>query len=183
MSCSESGKGEEAANAQATSARFRALPECPRQFTLENYRLPLALPQIIQQLGKSHAFAATHSQTDCSTSQQETYGGLCRNCGRRHFLVESRGKLRINVHREGQLSHISITPYFKDFRHRETISPAISSLRKLQEWGQPGWAQDSRQTEENCNLTKRKLQPYDILRGSLLYRFPRYLKIFRVKYI
>jgi hypothetical protein len=51
---SEERSGGGGRNAQATSSRSRTFLDSPRQFTLENHRLPLALPQSFSKLRNSH---------------------------------------------------------------------------------------------------------------------------------
>jgi hypothetical protein len=51
---SEERSGGGGRNAQATSSRSRTFLDFPRQFTLENHRLPLALPQSFGKPRNSH---------------------------------------------------------------------------------------------------------------------------------
>src|ERR1700686_5858611 len=95
LSCSEKQKREEAATpGQPGRARARCL-ESPRQFTLENHRLPLALPQSFASPG-TLTFRCKHSPPDRCASQHKKHPELCRNCGGRIFPVEDGGKPRTN---------------------------------------------------------------------------------------
>ena len=91
LPCSLSGMGEEAATPGQPVRAYARFRNVPRQFTLENYRLPLALPQSSGKFRKAHV-CCTHSVTDCFAGQLEILVSLCRNCGRCDFLVETRGK-------------------------------------------------------------------------------------------
>jgi hypothetical protein len=88
----KSGKGEEAATPGQPVAHPRSW-SVPRRFTLENHRLPLALPQSLGKLRKHSRFRCTHSQPECRAPQYKKSAPLCRNCGRCDFPVEYRGKL------------------------------------------------------------------------------------------
>ena len=57
MSCSEKQVGEEAATPRQPVALARVFWSVPRQFTLENRRLPLALPQSFGKLRNYPRFA------------------------------------------------------------------------------------------------------------------------------
>jgi hypothetical protein len=54
LSCSEEQGGEEAATPGQPVNACALFWSIPRQFTLENYRLPLALPQSFGEFRKSH---------------------------------------------------------------------------------------------------------------------------------
>jgi hypothetical protein len=82
LSCSMSGMGEEAATPGQPVHACAYFLNVPRQFTLENRRLPLALPQSSGELRNLSRFRCTHSVTLCCGSQQEIARGLCRSCGR-----------------------------------------------------------------------------------------------------
>jgi hypothetical protein len=89
-----SGIGEEAATPGQpvrVCTRFRNVP---RRFTLENHRLLQALPQSSGKLRKLSRFRCTHSPSEPLRPQQKNSPPLCENCGRKAFLVETRGKLR-----------------------------------------------------------------------------------------
>jgi hypothetical protein len=83
-------------NARATSRAHALFWSCPRRFTLENRRLPLALPQSFGKLRNATFFAVTHSPLLCCGPQYKSLLRLCRSCGGRDFPVEDRGKLRGN---------------------------------------------------------------------------------------
>jgi hypothetical protein len=82
-------------NARATRSRSRACWECPRRFTLENRRLPLALPQ---SFGSSATprFAEPTLRHFVVPRNTKKVRGLCRTCGRCVLPVEERGKLEAN---------------------------------------------------------------------------------------
>lgn len=95
-SAPKSNKGEEAATPGQPGRVRTRFRNVPRQFTLENRRLPLAPPQSSGKLRNSHVFEWTHFGVVCWEPQLENRALLCRSCGRSYFLVESRGKLSIN---------------------------------------------------------------------------------------
>ena len=66
----------------------------PRQFTLENCRLPLTLPQSSSEFRNTHVFAEPTLRQNVVLLQYKNLSSLCRNCGGVEFLVEVRGKLR-----------------------------------------------------------------------------------------
>ena len=87
-----SGIGEEAATpGQPARVRTR-LRNVPRRFTLENHRLLQALPQSSGKLRKLSRFRCSHSPSQPRPPQHKKSPRLCRNCGRKAFLVETRGK-------------------------------------------------------------------------------------------
>jgi hypothetical protein len=87
-----SGIGEEAATpGQPARVRTR-LRNVPRRFTLENHRLLQALPQSSGKLRKLSRFRCSHSPSQPRPPQHKKSPCLCRNCGRKAFLVETRGK-------------------------------------------------------------------------------------------
>jgi hypothetical protein len=89
-----SGIGEEAATpGQPVRVRTR-FRNVPRRFTLENHRLLQALPQSSGKLRKLSRFRCSHSPSQPRPPQQKNSPPLCENCGRKVFLVETRGKLR-----------------------------------------------------------------------------------------
>jgi hypothetical protein len=74
LSCFEKQKGEEAATpGQPVRARARCL-ESPRQFTLENHRLPLALPQSFPSQELSRFAAPTFPEIGLSRNTKR----ICR---------------------------------------------------------------------------------------------------------
>jgi hypothetical protein len=87
-----SGIGEEAATpGQPARVRTR-LRNVPRRFTLENHRLLQALPQSSGKPRKLSRFRCSHSPSQPRPPQHKKSPRLCRNCGRKAFLVETRGK-------------------------------------------------------------------------------------------
>jgi hypothetical protein len=84
-------------NARATSrALTRFWKFSPWQFAFANRRPPLALPQSYGKLRNAHvSLDLTFTQVGWR-AQHKNRARLCRNCGRREFPVEDRGKLRIN---------------------------------------------------------------------------------------
>jgi len=73
--------------------RRSALVEEPsRQFTLENYQEPPALPQCSGRARRTSRLNAWHSALSPALHQEKTRAALCRNCGCLRFLVESAGK-------------------------------------------------------------------------------------------
>jgi hypothetical protein len=82
----------EGRNALGFSESAEAHPRnFPRQFTLENRRIPSASAprQSAQNISRMHF---EHSAASRSNTQQRTNGWLCRNCGGTGLLVESTGK-------------------------------------------------------------------------------------------
>ena len=82
---------------------------------------------------KISRFAAKHSETECRTSQQEKVDHLCRTCGRRHFLVESRGKFIIewgpaDVPTSGNLRVRHFSPLCGKWAFRKALSPFSALL-------------------------------------------------------
>jgi hypothetical protein len=112
LPCSLSGMGEEAATPGQPARAYARFRNVPRQFTLENYRLPLALPQSSGKFRKAHV-CCTHSVTDCLTGQLEFVIALCRNCGRCDFLVETRGK----TGQKAPANRNRSSPDFQSLRH------------------------------------------------------------------
>jgi hypothetical protein len=71
------------------AALARSSEVVPRRLTLENRRLPLALPQSFGRLRNAYVFASTHCGGLCRARQSKTPAPLCRSCGRCDFPVEA----------------------------------------------------------------------------------------------
>jgi hypothetical protein len=100
-------------NARATRHAFaRIFRTVLRRFTLENHRLLQALPQSSGKLRKLSRFRCSHSPSQPRPPQQKRCSPLCRNCGRKLFLVETRGKLRTNQDYSQRGCPVLVRPFF-----------------------------------------------------------------------
>jgi hypothetical protein len=109
LSAPKSGWGIEAATPGLPVALGAFLEVFPAAIRFRQLPPATGSAAIIQQNQERSRFAAITVNQSGSTGQQKTPAALCRTCGRCHFPVEGRGKLRRNSEGEFGPSAASIT--------------------------------------------------------------------------